>query len=126
MRLNRLQADLVAESRGFFNVSAVMGSNTWIRLSRLRRQRRFQNIMTFALVTLGPVLTLATFMALGPFDQGATSLFLRLILLADLVYVLVVASLVLSRVSRMISDRRSQSAGSRLHLRMSGIFALWR
>ena len=124
MRLNRLQADLVAESRGFFNVSAVMGSNTWIRLSRLRRQRRFQNIMTFALVTLGPVLTLATFMALGPFDQGATSLFLRLILLADLVYVLVVASLVLARVSRMISDRRSQSAGSRLHLRMSGIFAL--
>ena len=101
-----------------------MGSNTWIRLSRLRRQRRFQNIMTFALVTLGPVLTLATFMALGPFDQGATSLFLRLILLADLVYVLVVASLVLARVSRMISDRRSQSAGSRLHLRMSGIFAL--
>jgi len=80
--------------------------------------------MTFVLVTLGPVLALATFMALGPFDQGATSLFLRLILLADLVYVLVVASLVLSRVSRMISDRRSQSAGSRLHLRMSGIFAL--
>ncbi|WP_022704861.1 sensor histidine kinase NtrY-like [Pseudorhodobacter ferrugineus] len=101
-----------------------MRSNTWLRLSRLRRQRRFQNIMTFVLVTLGPVLALATFMALGPFDQGATSLFLRLILLADLVYVLVVASLVLARVSRMISDRRSQSAGSRLHLRMSGIFAL--
>ncbi len=101
-----------------------MRSNTWLRLSRLRRQRRFQNIMTFVLVTLGPVLAFATFMALGPFDQGATSLFLRLILLADLVYVLVVASLVLSRVSRMISDRRSQSAGSRLHLRMSGIFAL--
>ncbi|WP_323007735.1 PAS domain-containing sensor histidine kinase [Pseudorhodobacter sp.] len=100
-----------------------MRSNTWLRLSRLRRQRRFQTIMTFVLVTLGPVLAFATFMALGPFDQGATSLFLRLILLADLVYVLVVASLVLARVSRMISDRRSQSAGSRLHLRMSGIFA---
>ena len=104
-------------------LSAVMRSNTWLRLSRLRRQRRFQTIMTFVLVTLGPVLALATFMALGPFDQGATSLFLRLILLTDLVYVLVVASLVLARVSRMISDRRSQSAGSRLHLRMSGIFA---
>ena len=80
--------------------------------------------MTFVLVTLGPSLALATFMALGPFDQGATSLFLRLILLADLVYVLVVAALVLARVSRMIADRRSQSAGSRLHLRLSGIFAL--
>lgn len=100
-----------------------MRSNTWLRLSRLRRQRRFQTITTIALVTLGPVLAFATLMALGPFDQGANSLFLRLILLADLVYVLVVASLVLARVSRMISDRRSQSAGSRLHLRMSGIFA---
>jgi two-component system nitrogen regulation sensor histidine kinase NtrY len=80
--------------------------------------------MTLMLVSLGPVLAVATFMALGPFDQGATSLFLRLILLADLVYVLVVAALVLARVSRMISDRRSQSAGSRLHLRLSGIFAL--
>ncbi|RUS60385.1 PAS domain-containing sensor histidine kinase [Pseudorhodobacter sp. E13] len=105
-------------------MSAVMRSNTWLKLSRLRRQRRFQNIMTFVLVTLGPSLALATFMALGPFDQGATSLFLRLILLADLVYVLVVAALVLARVSRMIADRRSQSAGSRLHLRLSGIFAL--
>ncbi|WP_050522363.1 sensor histidine kinase NtrY-like [Pseudorhodobacter wandonensis] len=101
-----------------------MQSKSWLRLSRLRRQRRFQTIMTFTLVTLGPVLAFATLMALGPFDQGATSLFLRLILLADLVYVLVVASLVLARVSRMIADRRSQSAGSRLHLRMSGIFAL--
>ncbi|WP_050519215.1 sensor histidine kinase NtrY-like [Pseudorhodobacter antarcticus] len=101
-----------------------MRSNTWLRLSRLRRQRRFQTIMTLVLVTLGPVLAFATFMALGPFDQGAASAYLRLILLADLVYVLVVASLVLARVSRMISDRRSQSAGSRLHLRMSGIFAL--
>lgn len=109
--------------RGFSGLSAVMRSNTWLRLSRLRRQRRFQTIGTIVLVTLGPILALATFMALGPFDQGATSLFLRLILLADLVYVLVVASLVLARVSRMISDRRSQSAGSRLHLRMSGIFA---
>ena len=101
-----------------------MRSNTWLRLSRLRRQRRFQTIMTFTLVTLGPALAFATLMALGPFDQGATSLFLRLILLADLVYVLVVAALVLARVSRMITDRRSHSAGSRLHMRMSGIFAL--
>ncbi|WP_050526449.1 sensor histidine kinase NtrY-like [Pseudorhodobacter aquimaris] len=102
---------------------ALTRSNTWLRLTRLRRQRRFQTIMTIVLVTLGPVLAFATFMALGPFDQGARSLFLRLILLADLVYILVVASLVLARVSRMITDRRSKSAGSRLHLRMSGIFA---
>jgi len=81
-------------------------------------------MMTFALVIMGPMLALGTFLALGPFDQSATSTSLRLILLADLVYVLTVAVLVLGRVARMISDRRSQSAGSRLHMRLSGVFAL--
>ncbi len=63
--------------------------------------------MTLGLVFLGPVLAVATFLALGPFNQGAASPCLRLILLADLVYVLVVAALVLARVMRMIADRRS-------------------
>lgn len=79
--------------------------------------------MTFGLVVLGPALALATFLVLGPMNQGATSPLLRVILLADLVYVLVVAALVIARLARMIADRRSQSAGSRLHLRLSGVFA---
>ncbi|MCB6177109.1 PAS domain-containing sensor histidine kinase [Rhodobacter sp. Har01] len=95
----------------------------WSRLSLLRRQRRVQTAMTLGLVFLGPVLVVATFLALGPFSQGANSPALRLILLADLVYVLLVAALVLYRVARLVSDRRSQSAGSRLHLRLSGVFA---
>ncbi len=78
----------------------------------------------FGLVILGPLLALATFLALGPLNQGAGSPALRLVLLADLVYVLVVAALVLARVARMIADRRAQSAGSRLHLRLTGVFAL--
>lgn len=90
----------------------------------MRRQRRVQTATTLGLVLLGPVLAVATFLAMGPFNQGATSPFLRLILLSDLVYVLVIAALVLARVARMIADRRSQSAGSRLHLRLSGVFAL--
>jgi two-component system, NtrC family, nitrogen regulation sensor histidine kinase NtrY len=105
-------------------VSAVSLSNSWVKLTRMRRQRHVQTLMTFSLVILGPFLAFATFLALGPFDQGAASTYLRLILLSDLVYILVVASLVLARVARMISDRRSQSAGSRLHLRLSGVFAL--
>jgi two-component system nitrogen regulation sensor histidine kinase NtrY len=48
---------------------------------------------------------------------------LRLILLADLVYVLLIAALVMSRVLQMVADRRRQSAGSRLHLRLTGVFA---
>ena len=59
------------------------------RLSRFRRRRRVQNAATLGLVLIGPILTLLTFMALGPLDMGAASPALRLILLADLVYVLV-------------------------------------
>ena len=99
-------------------------SNTWLRLVRLRRQKRVQTGMTFGLVFLGPLLAVATFLALGPLNQGASSPSLRVILLADLAYVLVVAALVLGRVSRMVADRRSQSAGSRLHLRLTGVFAI--
>jgi two-component system, NtrC family, nitrogen regulation sensor histidine kinase NtrY len=104
------------------NTNSTAG-RTWDRLSRLRRQRRVQNAMTFGLVVLGPLLALGTFLVLGPMNQGAASPMLRIILLADFVYVLVVAALVLARVARMVADRRSQSAGSRLHLRLSGVFA---
>ena len=91
---------------------------------RLRRLRMVQTVMTLSLVVLGPILAVGTFLALGPFSHGASSPALRLILLADLVYILVVAALVLQRLARMAADRRSQSAGSRLHLRLSGLFAL--
>ncbi len=97
---------------------------TWQRLTRLRRQKRVQNAATLGLVVLGPVLALATFFVLGPLDQGASTLTLRLVLLVDLVYVLVVATLVLGRVAGMIAARRARSAGSRLHLRLTGVFAL--
>ncbi len=97
----------------------------WSRLSRLRRKRRVQNAATMGLVLLGPVLAIATYAVLGPLDHGsAQSTPLRLILLADLVYVLLLAALVLNRVAKMVSARRAQSAGSRLHLRLTGVFAL--
>ena len=78
------------------------------RLSRWSKRRRVQNVATLGLVLLGPILAVLTFSILGPLDQGATSPSLRLILLADLVYVLVVAALVLARVMRMIAARRAR------------------
>ncbi len=95
----------------------------WDRLSRLRRQRRVQNLATLGLVLLGPLLTALTFVVLGPLDQGGSSSALRFVILADLVYILVVAALVASRVARMVAARRARSAGSRLHLRLTGVFA---
>ena len=98
-------------------------SNTWAGFVRLRHLKRVQNAMTFGLVFLGPLLVVGTFLALGPLNQGSNSLALRLILLADFVYILIVATLVMARVVRMISARRSQSVGSRLHMRLTGVFA---
>ena len=95
----------------------------WDKFRRLRRQRRVQNAATWGLVGLGPVLALSTYLILGPFGQGASSNGLRVILMTDLVYVLAIAALVLHRVARMVASRRAQSAGSRLHLRLTGAFA---
>ncbi|MCW1955787.1 MAG: PAS domain-containing sensor histidine kinase [Roseobacter sp.] len=97
---------------------------SWNSLSKLRRRRRVQNVATLGLVILGPLLVLATFLVFGPFDQGARSAALRIVLLADLVYVLLVAALVMQRVAKMIAARRSRSAGSNLHLRLTGVFAI--
>ncbi|SLN60251.1 sensor histidine kinase NtrY-like [Roseisalinus antarcticus] len=94
------------------------------RLSRWRRRRRVRNAATLGLVVLGPVLALATVSIVGPLEQSASAPALRLILTADLVYVLVVASLVAQRVLGMVAARRAKSAGSRLHLRLTGVFAL--
>ncbi|NNE53111.1 MAG: PAS domain-containing sensor histidine kinase [Sulfitobacter sp.] len=93
-------------------------------MGRLRRLRRVRNLSTLGLVVLGPVLAMATYLVLGPLGQGADTFSLRLILLTDLVYVLVVAALVLAQVARLIAARRAKSAGSRLHLRLTGVFAL--
>ena len=83
-----------------------------------------QTAVTLGLVFLGPLLAVSTFLAMGPFSQDAGSPTLRLILLADLIYVLVIAALVLVRVIRLVADRKSRSAGSRLHMRLSGVFML--
>ncbi|MGC3937149.1 ATP-binding protein [Roseobacter sp. EG26] len=96
----------------------------WLRLGRLRRIRRVRNAATLGLVLLGPLLTLSTYLVLGPLGQAGNTPSLRLILLADLVYILVVAALVLAQVGRLVAARRAKSAGSRLHLRLTGVFAL--
>lgn len=88
----------------------------------LRLRRRLGTVATFVVAVAGPMLALATFLALGPLDQYSSSV-LRSVLLADLVYVLVVAALVLQRVVSLISARRSPSSGSKLHLRLTRFFA---
>ncbi len=97
---------------------------TWEKVSRLRHLRRYRNAATLGLVILAPILVLATFLVLGPLDRAASPFALRLVLLADMVYALVVATLVAMRIASMVAARRARSAGSRLHLRLTGVFAL--
>ncbi|MEM1236605.1 MAG: PAS domain-containing sensor histidine kinase [Pseudomonadota bacterium] len=94
------------------------------QLSRWRRKRSVRTTFTVILVALGPLLAVGTFLALGPFDQGGNTLILRYVLLADFVYVMVVAALILYQVAQMIAARRARSAGSRLHLRLTAVFAV--
>ena len=83
-----------------------------------------QNVSTAVLVLLAPVLVTLTITALRPLDQTGRTELLRLILLADIIYILTIAVLVSSRVVSMVAARRARSAGSRLHLRLTGVFGL--
>ena len=98
------------------------GYGPFMALDRWRKTRRARNIGTLGMVVLGPLLALLTFLIFGPLGHGASSLPLRLILLADMVYIMAIAALVLTQIVRLFAARRSKSAGSRLHLRLIGAF----
>ena len=61
---------------------------------------------------------------LGPLDTGSRGTALRIILMCDLVYVLLIIGLLFQRIMAIIAQRRRKSAGSQLHLRLTGFFTL--
>jgi len=85
----------------------LLGLN-FARFSRWQRQRHVRSALTLG----------------GPLDRGPGSTLLQITLLGDLIYILIVSAFVLGGVVRMISARRAKSAGSRLHARLTGVFAL--
>lgn len=76
------------------------------------------------MIILGPVLAVATYLLLGPLDTGSRGTALRIILMCDLVYVLLIIGLLFQRIMAIIAQRRRKSAGSQLHLRLTGFFTL--
>ncbi|WP_420853594.1 ATP-binding protein [Roseicyclus persicicus] len=94
------------------------------RVWRFKDDPSVRSVATLGLVLLGPVLALLTFLVLGPLSDLADAPGLRLVILADMVYILVVAALVLREVARIVASRRARSAGSRLHLRLTGVFTI--
>lgn len=90
-------------------------------VANYRRNKAFGAILSIVLVVLGPMLVVATFVALQPIEGARGAL--RLVLTLDLIYVLFVATLVVGRLVQMASARRAKSAGSRLHFRLTTAFA---
>ena len=71
---------------------------------------------------LGPMLAVATYLFLGPFNGVGQSVWLRFFLLLDLIYVLLIVGIVLVRILYVLSQRRSRLAGSKLHFRLASVF----
>ena len=95
------------------------------RLEKLRRQKKFVNLMNWGLILLAPILAYATYTNLEIFDrvQDRNSFWLRIVLLCDFVYLLALSAMVLQRILGILAQRRRKSAGSHLHLRLASIFA---
>ncbi|WP_162471792.1 sensor histidine kinase NtrY-like [Paracoccus aminophilus] len=101
-----------------------MSKRTWARLERLRRQRKLQNFSAVGLAVLGPILAAVTFFVMGEIGREHTSQsVLRLVLLADLIYLILLTGLVAARMVQIVAARRKSAAGSRLHMRLVGVFA---
>ncbi|QHQ34802.1 sensor histidine kinase NtrY-like [Algicella marina] len=82
-----------------------------------------QSALALVFVALGPVLAIWTAFEVNS-REGASNASLRVVLLADFVYVAVIAGLILRSISAQIIARRRQSAGSQMHLRLTGMFAI--
>ena len=94
------------------------------KISLWRRKRRVQMAFAWVLIILGPLLVgMTVYITNGGLGGRATGM-VRGILLIDVVYLLVVVSLVGYSLMKIFAARRAQSAGSRLHLRLSGVFAI--
>jgi len=101
-----------------------MMKNILGKLKQWRNRRKFLTILAWSLILLGPILTGLTVSILqGEFGSNLSNI-LRLVLLADGIYLLVVISIVGYAVMRMFAARRAKSAGSRLHMRLSRVFAI--
>ncbi|MBD9525606.1 PAS domain-containing sensor histidine kinase [Paracoccus sp. PAR01] len=105
-------------------LAGTLSRGTWERVVRLRRMRRVRNVATLGLAVLGPLLAGLTFVVMGPLagvESGST--LLRLVLLADLIYLIVLIGMVVARMTAIVAARRRSAVGSRLHLRLVGVFA---
>lgn len=105
-------------------MAGTLSRGTWERVARLRRKRLVRNAATLGLAVLGPVLAALTFAVMGPLAHVTSGgALLRLVLLADLLYLIVLTGMVIARMTGIVAARRRSAVGSRLHMRLVGVFA---
>ena len=97
-------------------------SSLLIWLSNYLNLKPIQSVINIVLILLGPLLAIATYLFLGPFNVAGQSVWLRFFLLLDLIYVLLIVGIVLVRILYVLSQRRSRLAGSKLHFRLASVF----
>ena len=90
-------------------------------LSNYLSLKPFQSVVNIVLIVLGPLLAVATYLFLGPFNVAGQSVWLRFFLLLDLIYVLLIVGIVLVKILYVLSAEISP-AGSKLHFRLAGVF----
>ena len=98
-------------------------TNIFFVLEKSTKNKRVRNTATVIFVLLGPLLAISTLVSADMFQRTTSPVLLRNLLLLDLIYVLVVAGLVTIRIARLILSRRSRASGSRLHARLTKVFA---
>ena len=91
---------------------------------RIFVNRKLRNLFVFFLVALGPILAVLTYLGMGPLNFNPSSEGLRLLILLDVSYIFVIATAIVSRILRLMSQRRQTASGAQLHLRLAGIFSI--
>ena len=92
------------------------------RVVEARKNPSLNVAFTIGLVLCGPLLVFATFYALKPIEGGHAAL--RFVLTADLIYILFITTLLFRRLIQIAAARRAQSAGSKLHFRLTTTFGV--
>ncbi|MFC0199027.1 sensor histidine kinase NtrY-like [Paracoccus rhizosphaerae] len=95
---------------------------SWDRLARIRLPREWRGALTWGMALAGLALAAATLAIMGPFGRGLQGQALRLVLLADLTYLVLIIAFIVARMARLITDRRRAGPASRLHGRLVAIF----
>ena len=80
-------------------------------------------LLALALAVAGPLLALGTYATLSTSNEAALeSIWFKLLILADLAYLLALIGLIWVQISKLMAARRARAAGARLHARMAAVF----